>query len=58
MPSLAVLVDAYSRETRRLYDLETSNEATFYPAIERLLIAVLQHERLPFEVRIGISKAS
>ena len=44
MPSLAVLVDAYSRETRRLYDLETSNEATFYPAIERLLTWKIHEE--------------
>jgi hypothetical protein len=56
MSSLATLVDVYAREARRLYDLETSNEATFYPAIERLLTAVLEHERLPFEVRIGTSE--
>ena len=47
----------YVAETRRLSDIGSSTEETFYPVIRELLTAILRAQKLPFEVRTGTSEA-
>ena len=44
-------------ETRRLSDIGSSTEETFYPAIRDLITAILRAQNLPFEVRTGTSES-
>lgn len=47
----------YVSETRRLSELGSTTEETFYPAIRDLLAAILRAQNLPFEVRTGTSES-
>ena len=47
----------YVSETRRLSNLPSTTEETFYPAIAELLTSILRSQNLPFEVRTGTSEA-
>ncbi len=54
---LATSAARYIAETRRLADLGTTTEETYYPAIRELLTSILRAQNLPFEVRTGTSEA-
>ncbi|HEX9670324.1 MAG TPA: hypothetical protein VGC93_12695, partial [Thermoanaerobaculia bacterium] len=49
-------LSAYAREVAGVAGSLGSTEATFYPAIQRLLTAVLDARRLPFDVRTNTSQ--
>lgn len=54
---LAAEAARYVTETRRLSDIGSSTEETFYPAIRDLISAILRTHNLPFEVRTGTSES-
>lgn len=54
---LAAEVARYVAETRRLSEIGSTTEETFYPAVRDLLSAVLRAHNLPFEVRTGTSES-
>ena len=47
----------YIAETRRLHQLGSTTEETYYPEIRDLLNTILRGTRLPFETRIATSEA-
>ena len=54
---LTVEAARYVAETRRLSDIGSSTEETFYPTIRDLITAILRAQNLPFEVRTGTSES-
>lgn len=54
---LAAEATRYVAETRRLSEIGSTTEETFYPAIRDLLSAILRAQNLPFEVRTGTSES-
>ena len=58
MQNIAEVLANYVRETRRLENLPSSTETTFYPDLKILLNSVLKSERLPFDVITGTSEGS
>jgi hypothetical protein len=57
MLNLAETISSYVLETRKLESLPSSTESSFYPDLKTLLSAVLQSERLPFDVIMGTSES-
>jgi hypothetical protein len=57
MQTLTDVVAAYVNETRKLEQLPSSTETSFYPDLKALLKAVLTSEHLPFEVVTGTSES-
>lgn len=47
---------AYAERVTDLSGSPGSTEASYYPAIERLLDSLLRHRRLPFDVRVETSQ--
>lgn len=58
MQNITEVIHEYVRETRRLENLPSSTETTFYPDLKLLLNAVLKSERLPFDVITGTSEGA
>lgn len=58
MQNLAEVIAAYVDETRKLEQLPSSTETSFYPDLKALLKTVLVNEQLPFEVVTGTSESS
>jgi hypothetical protein len=56
MQNLAEAIHEYVRETRRLKNLPSSTETTFYPELK--VNVVLKGERLPFDVITGTSEGA
>ena len=56
MLNLAENISSYVIETRKLENLRSSTETSFYPDLKTLLSAVLKSERLPFDVITGTSE--
>ncbi|HVF59085.1 MAG TPA: N-6 DNA methylase [Thermoanaerobaculia bacterium] len=56
MDEIGKALSAYAREVAGVAGSSGSTEATFYPAIQRLLTAVLDARRLPFDVRTNTSQ--
>jgi hypothetical protein len=56
MDAIGRALAAYAREASELAGSPGSTEATFYPAVQRLLTAVLQSRQLPFDVRVNTSQ--
>ena len=54
---LAAEAARYVAETRRLSEIGSTTEETFYPAVRDLLSAVLRAHNLPFQVRTGTSES-
>jgi hypothetical protein len=56
MDEIGRALAAYAREASEVAGSPGSTEATFYPAVQRLLTAVLQARGLPFDVRVNTSQ--
>jgi hypothetical protein len=56
MDAVGKALVAYGREAAAVAGSRGTTEATFYPAIQRLLAAVLDARQLPFEVRVNTSQ--
>jgi hypothetical protein len=57
MPTLLPIVAKYVVETKKLAEVPSTTEATFYPEIKILLAAILKDRRLPFDVRTNTSES-
>jgi len=56
MDEIGKALSAYAREVAEIASSPGSTEATYYPAVQRLLTAILRARRLPFEVRVNTSQ--
>lgn len=56
MDEIGKALAAYAREVVDIAGSPGPTEATYYPAVQRLLTAVLRARRLPFEVRVNTSQ--
>lgn len=56
MDEIGKALSTYAREVADIASSPGSTEATYYPAVQRLLTAVLRARRLPFEVRVNTSQ--
>ena len=56
MDEIGKALSAYAREVADIAGSPGSTEATYYPAVQRLLTAVLRARHLPFEVRVNTSQ--
>ncbi len=52
----AEITNAYAQEVQRLAKAHTTTETSYYPAIKKLLEAILQDLGLTFEIRSGTSE--
>jgi hypothetical protein len=52
----AEIIKSYVDEVQRLAKADTTTETSYYPAIKRLIEAVLKDTGLAFEVRSGTSE--
>lgn len=56
MDEIGKALAAYARDVAGVTSSPGSTEATYYPAVQRLLTAILRARRLPFEVRVNTSQ--